>query len=636
MPNSSIWFDLYRKRYKWAVDAYDSFVNDLAPELVDALQRNKKVTIAVYGATQVGKTTLILDLLGLQTLTSDEASRVLRGGQQLGKSATALPIRYERSLDDGWHIDGDGPLSADAACEKLGKFRKSVELGEILDADVLSIQIPQRLFLKKDQDEKSFDLNIIDIPGINSRSDKERELTEQLARRYVTVADVVLLVGRADSLGFLNQQDLQIEALAEWAAQPARFRIVLTFGFSPDSLRRKFMLPHMTVEKIRNILLEEVRTHDYQFPLEFMENLFLLELGDSMADLQRSNPDYCQEITRLTSEFRGMLLTNIQRAAGPYARLHGAFQLDRVIRARIERLESGFRRLEEAFDRDEKEVVKSLAAHRADLADADVVAIKSAIGLLEQEVSVAHGKCSELKLGVKKLSDFDCSTFYTVKLSDAVVENVSWLQSELQRCELEQRKQCKLLASLLVSSGIVPEWCADCIETIGYQRTALMDLESKLDGYALDKYWRSNVFYSDRDSLDRALKEAAKANGDGFKVMALRNMEEMNEIYIKGCKNLERHKTILNSYVEKLEAITIFRQGALAELNKKKQAMEDSLGLAGKFESEINKSFLNELLSCQEEIKIHPVPSRRFFSLLQGRLLLNEVDKLYEGKPFDK
>ncbi len=55
MSSNATWLERYHNRYQWAVRAYDQFVRELAPELLGSLQRSEKITVVVYGATQVGR-----------------------------------------------------------------------------------------------------------------------------------------------------------------------------------------------------------------------------------------------------------------------------------------------------------------------------------------------------------------------------------------------------------------------------------------------------------------------------------------------------------------------------------------------------------------------------------------------------
>ena len=100
MRKAAMWLEKYSNRYRWAYDAYQRFIDEVDPSLAGDFNRSSHVTVAVYGATQVGKTTLILDLLGVTGEALDRASSVLRGDQRMGKSSTSCAIRYGRSKDD--------------------------------------------------------------------------------------------------------------------------------------------------------------------------------------------------------------------------------------------------------------------------------------------------------------------------------------------------------------------------------------------------------------------------------------------------------------------------------------------------------------------------------------------------------
>lgn len=634
MPEAAIWLKYYRRRYQWAVGAYDRFVQDLAPELVSTLPRSEQVTVAVYGATQVGKTTLILELLGLSTLTSDEVCNVLRGGQQLGKSATAMPVRYGRSQDDSWYIAGAGPLSADVAREMLGAFRQQVESGSIRDTEILDIRIPQRLFPQQTDSWAGPALNIIDIPGINSRSAVERDLVVQLAHRYVTVADLVLLVGRADSLGFLNEENLQIGALAEWAAQPARFRIVLTFSYSPISLYRQFIGQGLTLDRVRDVLIAEMSSHDYDFPGEFRRNLFMLELGDSIAALERTNREYCQRIVEITRGFREALLGDIERASGPYARLNGAFQLDRVINARMERLRQMHKKQNDDFDERRQQFIHELAAFYPDLRHAQDAAISDAIEKVKDAQVGLREKLSELSDSMKMLADFNYAGLFSTELRDSVKETVPWLREQLELCEGAQRAACSQVARRLVEMELLPEWFEDDVPTLSYQRNCLMDIESHLDAYVFDDYWISSNFNEDRDRLLKALRRVADDHGERLRSATSRALQERMRSLKVDCDELHKQRIVLQFHLERLKALASERSISYVKYVSDLQEMEGSLGMASRFESQLNAAFLSELRKTRDEVTSHPIPAQRFYSLLHTRLLLSEIDRMYEGKSF--
>lgn len=60
--------------------------------------------MVVFGKTQVGKTTLLMDLMGVSPAAMERVSTALRGGRAHGHSATATTMEYRRSEDQRWGL----------------------------------------------------------------------------------------------------------------------------------------------------------------------------------------------------------------------------------------------------------------------------------------------------------------------------------------------------------------------------------------------------------------------------------------------------------------------------------------------------------------------------------------------------
>ena len=97
----------------------------------------------------------------------------------------------------------------------------------------------------------SLDLRILDIPGINAVNEAEQAQVARVAERYVATADLILLVGRADDLGFLHPNKLKLAALGDWMLQPNRYRVVLSYTFSPASFKTWFGQDERTLQQVR-------------------------------------------------------------------------------------------------------------------------------------------------------------------------------------------------------------------------------------------------------------------------------------------------------------------------------------------------------------------------------------------------
>src|ERR1039457_6766631 len=121
--------DGVRDRWAWARRAQTELRDKLAG-LADPDGVADIAHVLLVGNTQVGKTTLLLWMLGVtQPQELKEADRVLRAGQGEARSATSAPIRYCWSGDaDTWLlVHGRSRqrkwLAADEMLERLASFR---------------------------------------------------------------------------------------------------------------------------------------------------------------------------------------------------------------------------------------------------------------------------------------------------------------------------------------------------------------------------------------------------------------------------------------------------------------------------------------------------------------------------------
>ena len=117
--------------------------------------------VAIYGPPQIGKTTLILCLIGIAPEFQKKVYNDIRAGVPRGNSSTSTAIIYHES-------DGCIELCTDTELqEKIREVRMKVEV-DSASKDILHIYIPQKYFSKKVINEAG--LNIVDLPGDGSRN----------------------------------------------------------------------------------------------------------------------------------------------------------------------------------------------------------------------------------------------------------------------------------------------------------------------------------------------------------------------------------------------------------------------------------------------------------------------------------
>jgi len=104
--------------------------------------------------------------------------------QAVGKSATAMPLRYGRAPDDNWYIGDNRPL-AEAPCYfkhwPIFAARSSKAAGQNTDPDRYPDPRPV-VSRPKPGNALDVDVKLIDLPGLDARAtENEQHLVEQLA-----------------------------------------------------------------------------------------------------------------------------------------------------------------------------------------------------------------------------------------------------------------------------------------------------------------------------------------------------------------------------------------------------------------------------------------------------------------------
>ncbi len=95
-------------RWSWLDTAYGEFLASLPESLVRQFDRATGAAhVVTCGPAQVGKTTLVLSLLGVHPAALVEVSELLRAGRAAGRSSTPVPVRYRWSGHDSWGLSTD-------------------------------------------------------------------------------------------------------------------------------------------------------------------------------------------------------------------------------------------------------------------------------------------------------------------------------------------------------------------------------------------------------------------------------------------------------------------------------------------------------------------------------------------------
>ena len=337
------WADLRSTRLEWAYRAYRRFIAELSDDVRAHLMdgNDHEPYVVVFGKTQVGKTTLLLELMGLGSEGQARVGKILRGGRESGKSATATTMEYRRSPDLAWRFDdGAGPrriADDDEMCTVLGELRRRMSEQRLHLEQPVVVSIPADCF---SGDAASLRTRMLDLPGDNPADEVERAHVERMAERYVPHADLILLVGRGDDLSFLNPAALKLPSIEDWQYVPKRFRIVTTYAFTPHTVRTfaESFDGALTAEHFRLRLLQQIGTFERALAPEATETarFFPLEIGDSWQAMLREDSPFRHRVEPVIQGLKASLHADIRESATEGARFRNALDVNIVTQRKRE------------------------------------------------------------------------------------------------------------------------------------------------------------------------------------------------------------------------------------------------------------------------------------------------------------
>jgi hypothetical protein len=312
--------DVVRDRWAWARRAQTELRDKLAG-LADPDGVADIAHVLLVGNTQVGKTTLLLWMLGVtQPQELKEADRVLRAGQGEARSATAAPIRYCWSGDaDTWLlVHGRSRqrkwLAADEMLERLASFRSPNGGGSTWQVGdpPLEIGLPGCLAGAESRDN----LRVLDVPGLYASDEREQAIARRIITRAAPSMSLIVFVVLANHPPALLQPEItENPHLQAWRDDPDRFRIVLTSTLNQASISKELMSTFREAPPDSRVIVDYLRDHVLEQlgdstasgidPDRLRHILFPVEIGKSLENL---DPDYLA----LVGEANNALLTELR------------------------------------------------------------------------------------------------------------------------------------------------------------------------------------------------------------------------------------------------------------------------------------------------------------------------------------
>ncbi|WAF70151.1 hypothetical protein NRK98_08975 [Aeromonas dhakensis] len=503
------WQRLESRQSEWAFRAYDRLVNTLSFDVQDRIQlreSNAEPYVVIFGKTQVGKTTLLLDLMGIDLQQMATLSQVLRGGREAGKSATATAMEYRRSTDARWGLSVQSKkrwfTSDDAMAQALAQLRQQMERGELVVDSPCIVHIPGRFF--RIQTSGVPGVRILDLPGDNPANVQEQKHVNQMAKTYLPFADLVLLIGRGDDLSFLQPEVITLPGIEDWQAMPHRFRIVTTYSYSAQSVKTLIRNdPAFDITQLRQRLIEQIERFNSLSDAAKDRNLYFpLEFGCSWLSMAENDTALYARVAPMVSRLRSELLEQIATSTSPLGRLRSALDThlsvkyiqekkNAVIRGELRRLKKQKKETAKTLDTWEKAISRS----QEKIYDTEELLKSNTLDVSQNLIDKAAKKAAAIKLPAEYKSE-KCTTLHRmiadycseIKKIQLVVASQSTYWKKVARKNVEPTRQS------------VQDILDENFSAIRYT----------LNDYWIDTYLSSANYSSDKNSVIHAADNAKK------------------------------------------------------------------------------------------------------------------------------
>ena len=347
-----LWIPFGLKKLQWAYEARNKFIENISHQDVkNYLQGDAKKRVAIlYGKPQVGKTTLILTLMGVKEDSFAELQCILRAGRESGNSSTSTAIRYGYSDEDWyWRTEneefGEGLKDTDII-EKLGKVREEISNNRM--PYEINIGIPKKYF------EKTYNIEIVDLPGVDSRDTGEKGYVGNLIGRYLLESNLTIVVTKATDVQGIKK--FKLNGQFDWSSLPG-YRVVATRTYEADSIR-KHLGTKISVDKLKNI---------YALDLKGCMNgikVYPLDFGDSFLELFKCDAQKYNNIKEARDALLEELRNDISTSYSEYEKLTRSFKISNLFKEEIEKKNSKKIKLQNTLTQTIDEHKKKLEKHK--------------------------------------------------------------------------------------------------------------------------------------------------------------------------------------------------------------------------------------------------------------------------------
>lgn len=303
--------------YDWQAIAISKIKKEIFGERrtsfdVSSYSKRDTKLVVVYGPPQIGKTTLILYLLGINSDFEYKDSKktvyeLLRGSSKYGNSSTSTAILYEQSDDENFYIEEAVAETPNKVIELIDNIRKAVEENSF-KKDIIHIAIPKNAFYSEIRESVS-NIRYLDMPGVDSKNKLEIDHVDAIYEQFLNLATTILIVcdsNKIQSLATLAENSRN-KLSAHWELL-TRYVIITVKSFSAASIIEEYFNKPHEKEQFFNFIHNKYDSliHSKELLPNCKSNIYSFDLGTSVESLK-------EQVA--LEDYNEVLETNIRMAA---------------------------------------------------------------------------------------------------------------------------------------------------------------------------------------------------------------------------------------------------------------------------------------------------------------------------------
>jgi energy-coupling factor transporter ATP-binding protein EcfA2 len=635
MRLQAYWRELHHKRLDWAHKAYRAFMDSLDARVRACFaDSGTEASVALFGRTQVGKTTLLLNVLGIDEQYLPQVSLVLRGGRSAGQSSTATAMQYHRASDDNWYLKINQRktlVGEQQITEALAQLRTRVESGAPLPDDPVEIGIPQKYFSAQSHTRPR--VRILDLPGDNPKDAQEAKHVRLIASRYLPMADLILIVGKLDDLSFLNPKAFTLPGISDWRYTPNRFRVITTFSFSLQSEKEwAKRQPDMDADRVRAHVMEQIETHkiDLGSSAGAAKLYFPLDFGESWRKIRLRDPETFTRMDGINSQLMHELMMDIAESATVHGRLRQAAD-SHIVALRVKQEESQRMRIRLAQLETKKKKAESnvkLASNQRNSQQIKVAKAQVPFFGVQEKMQILM-KCQE---------GISCPP--SIFGVEGLATDIGALHRRIDKCCAHLLEVAKALEARAILPFDIR--VQNAIEHAPQElRKALnncfVGLRGTLDGYMFEEYFPaiSDDFDNDKARLSDLMADARSLT---IEYSAQRWRSAVEGVLHQRKVELNREEQELAVFESALREYEKRHEEASTDLAKWKKTIRDfesdmdiEVERGERFSRYLGAAFDEELAQRRQIMSNEPSAPRKLLQLLSCKELCDERDKLICG-----